>query len=463
MNPREISARFLLQSRCLLGLSVLLFLISTPPQLGKVGKAITSGAAAVALGAAWVQRRQYQRYEPLGGVYSQHELATYAKFLQTTTELGTAAVSGMWETVQTQAQVIAPTEQPLLPPPTFDWDRFNTEPDTYAHLAIVGPTGSGKSTLAEALATQLGGITLAIAPHRKPGDFKALGQRVYCGGRNYGTGKDKLVDFQSLLDGTAGRVSVMSVIQALLGEMNRRYQLWDRGEDVGPFVNVIWDEILAAIATCPTTLVGWWLILLREARKVKIRLIVLPQNDRVKSLGMEGQGADRENLSYVRLGKTAIAHAKSLEKSQPGIQALVQSQRRPCLVEDCPAIVPEYNPAMAVPPAQDVAITPTPEPPSNPFANDLNSLLELSEPVVIGRDRDDELLAAIQAFGEGKSEVTARALKQGKRAFREVPTEAINALLEKLAGRGVGTLIGSENGLKWHPPSTGDNSVNSQQ
>ena len=98
----------------------------------------------------------------------------------------------------------------------------------------------------------------------------------------------------------------------------------------------------------------------------------------------------------------------------------------------------------------------------DPLTAGLNSLLDLDEPVVIGREKDDELLAAIQAFGEGKNEVTARALKQGKRAFKAVPTEAINALLEKLASRGVGTLMGGDKGLKWHPPPTGGNSANSQ-
>ena len=287
MNPREISARFLLQSRCLLGLSVLLFLVSTPPQLGKVWKAIASGASGVALGAAWVQRRQWERYEPLGGGYSRHELAAYAQFLQTTTELGTAAVSGMWDTVQ--AQVLPQAEaQLLLPAQTFDWQRFNSEPDQFAHLAIVGPTGSGKSTLAEALATQLGGVTLAIAPHRKPGDFKALGSRVYCGGRNYQGGN--YVEFQQLLDGTAGDVSVTTVINCLYDEMDRRYKLFETGQDTGPFVNVIWDETLAALDEAGKILVPLMLKLLREARKVRIRLILLPQDDQVKSLHLEGQG-----------------------------------------------------------------------------------------------------------------------------------------------------------------------------
>ena len=462
MNPREISARFLLQSRCLLGLSVFLFLVSTPPQLGKAWKVIATGAAGIALGAAWIQRRQHQRYEPMAGVYSQHELQAFGQFLQTQSEMSLAAVSGMWETVN--AQVLGPAEtQLLLPAQTFDWQRFNSEPDQFAHLAIVGPTGSGKSTLAEALATQLGGTTIAIAPHRKPGDFKALGDQVYCGGRNYGTEKDKPGDFGEILNGSEYAFSVVEIIRSLYDEMHHRFNLFDRGEDVGPFVNVIWDEILASLDECPKALVPCLKRLLRESRKVGIRLIVLPQDDQVESLHIKGNGAIRRNLTYVRLGKDAIAHAKSIGKET---LAQVMAQRRPCLVEDAPAIVPEHNPAMlsqtgdtspAIAPANPPIVV---EP--SPFAQGLNDLFNLDEPVVIGRDRDDELLAAIQAFGEGKNEVTARALKQGKRAFKAVPTEAINALLEKLVSRGVGTLNRANGALKWHPPSTGGNSANSQ-
>ena len=120
------------------------------------------------------------------------------------------------------------------------------------------------------------------------------------------------------MDGTAGEVSVVSVIRSAVVEMDRRYKLWDRGEDVGPHINIIWDETLASIAYAPDSLVDDWLALLREARKVRIRLIVLPHNDRVESLGIEGRGAEREHLTYVRLGKAAIARniARDLGESR---------------------------------------------------------------------------------------------------------------------------------------------------
>lgn len=238
---------------------------------------------------------------------------------------------------QLQQAIALPAATQAIEP--FDWGLFNSQPDIYAHLAIVGPTGSGKSTLAEILCTMLGGITIAIAPHRKPGDFAALGDRVYAGGRNIGSKGDSAADFDELVAGNAGKVSAVAAVKAIAIEMERRYQLYDQGADCGPLVNVIWDETIACLDSVPE-LTQPLLQLLREARKVRLRLIVLPQDDAVKSLKIEGQGAARANLTYVRLGKVAIAHAKTLA---PDVAAWVASQPRPCLVEDQPAIVPSLG------------------------------------------------------------------------------------------------------------------------
>ena len=50
--------------------------------------------------------------------------------------------------------------------------------------------------------------------------------------------------------------------------------------------------------------------LIREARKVKLRLILLIQSDLVDDLGIKGKGAIRKCFRFVRLGEFAKEYAK---------------------------------------------------------------------------------------------------------------------------------------------------------
>lgn len=85
----------------------------------------------------------------------------------------------------------------------FNWQLFNTQPEKYPHLFIVGGTGDGKSYTAESICYVLDGKTIVIHPHKKPGYFQDF--PWYCGGRKYGNWKqDKLTEndnFNRLLTG----------------------------------------------------------------------------------------------------------------------------------------------------------------------------------------------------------------------------------------------------------------------
>jgi hypothetical protein len=113
----------------------------------------------------------------------------------------------------------------------------------------------------------------------------------------------------------------------------------EKGDESYRFVNLIWDEALAALDEAPE-LSRPLISLLREARKVKIRLILLLQSDDVTSLKIKGRGAVRSCLSYVRLGDFAIRHSKKLSLSPEGLDWL-QNQQFPCLVEGSPAQFPQ--------------------------------------------------------------------------------------------------------------------------
>ena len=175
-------------------------------------------------------------------------------------------------------QPMQPIELPDTRPQTFNWTELE-DFTRHPHILILGKTGAGKTTLARRLLTAWGGQSLVITPHVKPGDWDASIQ-VKGAGRNYG--------------------EIGRVLDGLVAEMNRRYQLYSRGIEDYPAWFVVLDETSSIIAKCANA--GAQLTeLVREARKVKIRLIVLAHGMTVKELGCEGEGAVRESYTQIRL------------------------------------------------------------------------------------------------------------------------------------------------------------------
>ncbi|MGD1850951.1 MAG: hypothetical protein ACFCBU_10200 [Cyanophyceae cyanobacterium] len=441
MNPREVSARFLLQSRCLLGLSVLLFLVGTPPPMGRIGKAIATGAAAIFLGAAWGQRRQYERYAPLGGVYAQHELAAYGQFLQTTAELGTAAVSGMWDTVNAQ---LAPADPPLLedgPTPQSQWWALFRN---YPSVLIWGPQGSGKTTQANRLVIerlQGGHQVIVCDPHWSKGDWEYPGVAIVGAGMDY--------------DAVDGAISEFAQT------VKERYEARSQGTTSFPPVTIVCEEFTHWASRCKAAAVFLG-VALSDIRKVGMAVIFVSHGRSLECVGGKKGMAQTRDDALLELKLLATPDPSAPNGVRP---AFLGELKRPAVkLKDAESVaIDQWSPPLlALPAVQDEAIAPVPEPTDNPFISGLNSLLDLDEPVIIDRDKDEVLLIAIQEFGADKNEVAARDLKQLKRPFKGVPTKAINALLEKLVSRGVGTLNGANGALKWHPPSTGANNANTQ-
>lgn len=219
----------------------------------------------------------------------------------------------------------------------FDWTLFNSDPNKWPHLAIVGGTGDGKSFTAERLIPVLDGYPLISHPHWKPSDYPGY-SAVYCGGRNYGDWEqDDSVNFESLFDGKAGKVSFASLMKTLEIEMDRRYKCYERGDEDYPMINVVLDELNTSLSKVPDA-VESLKNLLREARKVKIRLICLLQSDNVKSLKLEGEGVLRYCWRYIRLGEFAAIHARKLRDAD--LIGWVGNRRFPILVEGMPAMLP---------------------------------------------------------------------------------------------------------------------------
>ena len=439
-------------SRCLLAGALGCAAMATLPWAPRPAKLLLWGGAGVLTGFRGRSLQLEQEYRPFHEEFSLAQHQQFRGYIRLQSDATQSVIDAAWTSVPGVEAAITAGE---LPPvvETFNWQLLNDDPDRYPHVAITGPTGSGKSTLAEALAGMLGGVTIAIAPHRKPGDFAALGDRVYAGGRRFGTEKDAPVTIDELIDGTAGKCSVTSVIRCLGEEMDRRYDLMDKGEDIGPFLNVIWDEIVACMGVCPGLVPRVFLQLLRESRKVGIRLIVLPQDDQVESLKLRGQGAARSNLCYIRLADFAVNYARKMDSEVPGVFDFIQAQSRPCMVGKIPARIPEISPLLA--PAQLPA---KPEGETSDLELDSDAIQALEGSFLLpsfersSEDGDQAFADAISRFNWGKEFISARDVRNGSSQFKNLKADQINRILQGLADRGVGRVSKVKRSLVWYPP-----------
>ncbi|MEP0919415.1 type IV secretory system conjugative DNA transfer family protein [Leptolyngbya sp. DQ-M1] len=190
----------------------------------------------------------------------------------------------------------------------FDWSLLNSAYDDFPHLLILGKTGSGKTYLAEKLGRFLNGSTLVITPKRKPKDFQ--GMQVI--GLPY--------DFPTIAANIAGLSELVK---------QREAQMNTTGDDNFLPINVILDEVPTFVAGCKDLgldVVKDLKFIIRAGRTSKVRLILLAQGQEVKTLGIEGEGSLRDNLSYVYLKGFAEAQAKELKLD-------ISKYDRPCLID----------------------------------------------------------------------------------------------------------------------------------
>ncbi len=243
----------------------------------------------------------------------------------------------------------------------FEWHKFVIESDKYPHAILEGETGGGKSTLATALVKYLGGTVIVSNPHYKPGDFSEFVN--HCKGMNYGSWKQDIIPehylkdnesmeklFKDFLDDNLPfTVSCAHFFKIIHIEMKRRYKLREKGVEDYPFINIIADEFNETIDELKQsksakddewfkpTFKQCFISILRQARKVNIRLIGLVQNAELEALDLKGLGSVRKCFKRIRLGEIAKTYSKRVN---PEVYAWCHTQDYPILVEDTPAKLP---------------------------------------------------------------------------------------------------------------------------
>lgn len=202
------------------------------------------------------------------------------------------------------------------------------------HCLLIGDTGSGKSTLAQYLAYQVGGQIKVYDADAAPEEWMGL-EVVGRGGQFEQIGAAMIADVEDLearlkLRGERGDRALAGMDEILIAEE----------------FPLLADEL-------GDTAVTWLKKHARRGRKPKRFIIALSQDDSVKGLRIEGEGAVRKNFRYIRLGKLALEHGKRCLNASD--LAWLKGQDRPCMVDDYPAQLPDVAGWLSVVPRLQAA------------------------------------------------------------------------------------------------------------
>ncbi len=167
------------------------------------------------------------------------------------------------------------------------------------HFMVVGPTEAGKSTAMRFIlhGRRMDGHRLiALDPHYEPGAW--LDAEVYGGGRNFG--------------------EIEQFMAWMMDELNGRAQMLAQGhKDWGQPITVATDEMPAITDELGKDTAKIWKRWIREGRKFDLYFALSTQSDRVRTLGIEGEGDVLRNFGAVLyLGQTAVDKFGAITKRQ---------------------------------------------------------------------------------------------------------------------------------------------------
>jgi hypothetical protein len=175
----------------------------------------------------------------------------------------------------------------------------NQQPDDAPNTLIVGTSGSGKTTLAQVIVSTRTGKVAILDPKWAPGKWGGLPAVP--------------------IDDNGKYTQIEAAIKALLGELSARLVLMKQGQSNFQELTVVVEELPTVVDECPSG-AALFKQIGRLGRELRIRLVGLSQSERVKSLGIAGEGDAKDNYLLIRLGKSAIAvSSASRTLSRPAV------------------------------------------------------------------------------------------------------------------------------------------------
>ncbi len=289
------------------------------------------------------------------------------------------------------------------------------------HIMVLGETGSGKSVLCKYLASEIKAPCIALDPHASPNDWQ--GAKVIGQGRNYQAIKEELANLVNLMDA--------------------RYKQRDKGVSKFAALCVILDEFPAVASELGKDATIAVKLIVREARKVNIKLILLAQGSEVKTLGIEGEGSLRESFAVVSLGKFATDRAKTI-KDKSMIEAIAL-QKRPAMIDDLPSTIPTISDTVALPalplPSDYLALLTNA---ADTLDVEFEYVDRTSAPVsTSAKPNLSAPLSAILEYARKQDEfVSARKIQSSIRMFRDTSATEIRSYFQWLADQNYGAVRG---------------------
>jgi len=283
------------------------------------------------------------------------------------------------------------------------------------HILILGETGGGKSTLVKYLVSNAGYPAIAIDPHASK------------------------TSWQNMLVVGAGRKfkEIAQEVAKLIDLMNARYELLFEGKDDFEPIFVIIDEFPAIVACNGRGFTENIMLLVREARKVKIKLIILSIGSEVKALGIEGQGSIRECFAIIRLSKFAKTHAKTLGDER--IKLAIDTAKYPALLDDDLVDIPVID-------RVSIPFIPLPQDYMQIGGDATPNIVDVQCEGVVD---EQAYIDALTELSERKGWLSASTVKQFSRQFKDVPPDKIREIFIYLASNKIGLTLKSGNALEW--------------